>query len=118
MFCCVTKALPKLVDSLGLSYHTSKELNDFIDKELPGSPPFKSQDLIIGGEHLQFHYRDVIMCIWALFGNPEFAHDLIFAPERHYTNSSQTCHIYNEMHTGDWWWSVQVCSCFLLQIEY
>ncbi|KAH8979571.1 hypothetical protein EDB86DRAFT_2814449, partial [Lactarius hatsudake] len=46
-------------------------------------------------------------CIWTLFGNPEFAHDLVFAPERHYTDSTQTCRIYDEMYMGDWWWSVQ-----------
>jgi hypothetical protein len=33
----------------------------------------------------------------------------VFAPERHYTNEERTCRIYNEMHTGDWWWTVQVC---------
>jgi hypothetical protein len=36
--------------------------------------------------------------------------DLVFAPERHYTDPERTCCIYNEMHTGDWWWAVQVCT--------
>ncbi|KAH9049564.1 hypothetical protein EDB84DRAFT_1585594 [Lactarius hengduanensis] len=61
----------------------------------------------IGGECLEFHHRDIIHCIQTLFGNPEFACDLIFAPEHHYTNSTKTCRIYDEMHTGEWWWSVQ-----------
>lgn len=113
----MTKGLHKLVDGLALSYRTSKELNDIIDKKLPGLPQFQCQELKIGGEHLQFHYRDTIQCIRALFGNPEFACDLIFAPERHYTDSSRTCRIYNEMATGDWWWSVQVRNWILLQIE-
>lgn len=33
---------------------------------------------------------------------------MVFAPEQHYTNAEKTHRIYNEMHTGDWWWSVQV----------
>jgi hypothetical protein len=33
-----------------------------------------------------------------------------YAPERHYTDAERTCHIYNEMNTGNWWWSVQVCA--------
>ncbi|KAF8265448.1 hypothetical protein EI94DRAFT_1858251 [Lactarius quietus] len=100
--------IPGLVEKLGLSFHTSKELNDIIDNQLPSTPTFKTHDVVIGGEDLQFHYRDLIPCIRALFSNPEFAHDLICAPERHYTDSSCKHRIYNEMHTGDWWWSVQM----------
>lgn len=49
-----------------------------------------------------------MQCIQALYGDPRFADHLVFAPERHYTNHERSCRIYNEMHTGDWWWSVQV----------
>ena len=87
------------------------ELNNIIDKVLPGPrPPFQCTDLAIGGEQLQFHYCNIIPSIQALFGNPKFARELVFAPERHYTDTERTCRVYNEMHTGDWWWSVQVCS--------
>ncbi|KAN0140483.1 hypothetical protein V8E53_001692 [Lactarius tabidus] len=55
----------------------------------------ESQDLTIGEETLTFYFRDVMQCIRALYGDPEFACDLVFAPERCY------------MHTGDWWWAVQ-----------
>ncbi|KAI9429265.1 hypothetical protein H4582DRAFT_1827220 [Lactarius indigo] len=99
-------AIPEVVERLGLSYSTSNELNSIIDK-LPGPPPFKSDVLEVGGEHLQFHHRDIILCIQALFGKPEFARDLVFAPERHYADAERICRVYSEMHTGDWWWSVQ-----------
>ncbi len=98
----------KVVERLGLSYKTTNELNHIIDEELPRHPPFKTQGLVIGGEHIQLQFRDIIPCIRALYGNPEFAHEMVFAPERHYTNAEKTHHIFNEMHTGDWWWSVQV----------
>ncbi|KAI9436431.1 hypothetical protein H4582DRAFT_2112092 [Lactarius indigo] len=75
-------AIPEVIERLGLSYSTSNELNSIIDK-LPGPPPFKSDVLEVGGEHLQFHHHDIILCIQALFGKPD------------------------EMHTGDWWWSIQ-----------
>lgn len=97
-----------MVERLGLSYKTANQLNEIIDKELPGRPAFRCQELVIGGERLEFHYREVIPCIRALYGDPEFANDLVFAPERHYTNREKTCRVYSEMHTGDWWWSVQV----------
>ena len=95
------------MDRLGLSYSTSGELNKIVDT-LPGPPPFETNEFTIGGERLQFHCRNIILCVKALFGNPEFAEDLIFAPEWHYTDDQRTCRIYNELHTGDWWWSVQV----------
>ncbi|KAH9043546.1 hypothetical protein EDB83DRAFT_2227861 [Lactarius deliciosus] len=100
-------AIPELVDKLGLSYRTSMELNSIIDKTLPGRPAFQCEDLDIGGERLQFHYREIIPSIQAIFGNPEFARELVFAPERHYTDAERTCRVYNEMYTADWWWSVQ-----------
>jgi len=90
-----------------LSYSTTKELNNTIDS-LPGRPPFVCEEVIIGDEHLKFHYRDILASIRALYGNPDFQHDLIFVPEQHFTNNERTCRIYNEMYTGDWWWSVQV----------
>ncbi|KAH9066109.1 hypothetical protein EDB83DRAFT_2506349 [Lactarius deliciosus] len=100
-------AIP-LIDKLGLSYKTSAELNNLIDKALPGRPSFQCEDLVIGGETLQFHYRDIVPCIRSLFGNPEFAHELVFTPERHYTDAERTCRVYSEMHMGDWWWSIQM----------
>jgi hypothetical protein len=101
----------KVVQSLGLSYSTTRELNHVIDG-LPGRPPFLCADLTIGDEPLKFYYRDILASIRTLYGNPDFHLDLVFAPERHFTNDERTCRIYNEMHTGDWWWSVQVCKRF------
>lgn len=97
----------KVVEGLGLSYKTVQELNKKIDK-LPGRAPFVSKDMAIGGEVFTFYYWEIIPCLRALFGDPEFQHDLIFAPERHFTNEDRTHRIYSDMHTGDWWWSVQV----------
>ena len=105
-----TKPIQKVVEDLGLSYSTPKELNSVIDDSLPGRPPFKCQDLVIAGDTLQLYFRDVLQCIWTLYGDPEFARDLVYVPERHYTDCERKCRVYNEMHTGDWWWAMQVRS--------
>jgi Plavaka transposase len=104
---CLANVLSKVADKLGLSYRSAKELNDIID-ELPGRPSFVCQDLAIGGETLHFYHRDILQCIRALYGDPEFARHLAFTPERHYTDPERTCRIYSDMHTGEWWWAVQV----------
>jgi len=105
----ITKVCAKVVLKLGLSFRTVKQLNEIIDS-LPGRPSFQSKVYEIGGKEPTFYYWDIVPCLQALYSDPAFKDDLIFAPERHYTTEERTCRIYNEMHTGDWWWSVQVCS--------
>ena len=114
IYCILTNPWWKVVQSLGLSYSTTKELNDMIDS-LPGRPPFQCSEVTIGGERLKFHFRDILASIQALYGNPDFRLDLVFAPEQHFTSDERTCRIYNEMYTGDWWWSVQVRKMFSIQ---
>lgn len=47
-------------------------------------------------------------CIRALFSDPNFSQDMIFAPERHYADEDSTVRVYHDLHTGKWWWNVQV----------
>ena len=107
-FCSIADTGWKIVERLGLSYSTIQELNALID-QLPGRPPFVWKDIVIGGENLRFYYQEIVPSLRALYGDSEFQHDLVFSPERHFTDAERKCCIYNDMHTGDWWWSVQVC---------
>ena len=93
---------------LGISYNTVNELNEFIDHMLPGCLPFRRKELVIGQERLEFYCRDILGCIHSLFGDPQYAHDLAFAPERHYMSHERKSRLYHEMYTCDWWWMVQV----------
>ena len=47
---CVTNTSPQVANKLGLSFSSTKELNDIVDKALPGRPPFETRELAIGGE--------------------------------------------------------------------
>jgi Plavaka transposase len=104
---------PQVVNKLGLSYTTTKELNHIIDNALPGRPAFEYRELNIGGETLELYFRDILSCIRSIYGDPELAQDLIVAPERHYIDIERKDRIYSEMHTGDWWWAVQVRNTIL-----
>jgi hypothetical protein len=108
----------KVVETLGLSYHTTRELNEIIDNNLPGHPSFQCKELTIGNEQLQFYCRDILECIRTLYGNPEFTSEMVFSPERYYTSHERTSRIYNEMHTCDWWWEMQVCHLTLNETRY
>jgi hypothetical protein len=103
-----TYTLYKVVEKLELSYHNVRELNKIIDEELPGRPMFRCEAVEIDGQILELHYREIIPCIRSLYGDPELVNDLIFAPERHYTDAGRTSRVFSEIHTGNWWWSVQV----------
>ncbi|KDQ49877.1 hypothetical protein JAAARDRAFT_142786 [Jaapia argillacea MUCL 33604] len=93
---------------LGLSYKNSRELNKIVDEQLPGRPHFKREEIVIAGETFDVYFRDVIECVKALWGEPDFSPVLVFSPERHYLDEDKTDRLYHDMHTGKWWWSTQV----------
>jgi len=67
---------------------------------------------MVGGEVCEVFFRDVVACVRALFGDPDFASHLAFAPEKHYTDETRSTRMYHDMQTGRWWWSTQVRACF------
>lgn len=104
----VTDLCLQVSKHLDLSYKNSRELNVIIDKQLPGRPMFRHEQIIVAGEAFDIYYRDVLECIKALYGDPDFADNLVFALERHYTNDNEMVRLYSDMHTGKWWWNTQV----------
>lgn len=64
----------------------------------------------MAGEVFEIFYRDVLQCIRALYGDPEFNGLLVFVPEKHYADAGHTARVYFDVHSGDWWWETQV-SC-------
>ncbi|KAJ6611148.1 hypothetical protein B0H10DRAFT_1953313 [Mycena sp. CBHHK59/15] len=97
-----------VTERLGLSYKNTRELNDIIDKKLPGCPKFKRKEIIVAGEAYNVYFCDILECVKALFGDPEFAAHLKVAPERHYADKDETIRLYHDMHTGKWWWATQL----------
>lgn len=95
-------------ESLGLSYSNSRELNTIIDK-LPGRPEFVKSEITVDGEKFDVYHRDILECIKSLIGDPEFADKLKLVPERHFSDKDHQNRVYGDIHTGKWWWKVQVC---------
>jgi len=97
----------KVCESLGLSYTNSEQLNKIVDK-LPRRPKFKRREIVVDGESFEIYSRDIVECLKALFGDPEFLPYLVFEPERHYADEDKTIRMVHDMHTGKWWWDTQV----------
>ena len=83
-------------------------MNKIIYAKLPGRPQFKRHEIVQSGEVLEFYSRSIIECLRALWGDPDFADDLIVEPERLYADEDMGIRIYHEMNTGKWWWDTQV----------
>ncbi|KAH8100148.1 hypothetical protein BXZ70DRAFT_894126 [Cristinia sonorae] len=95
-------------EDLGISFSNSRELNKIIDKQLPsGRPQFRCKEVTACGEAFDVYYRDPLECVKALYGDPNFAADLVFKPERHYADADQTIRMYHELFSGKWWWQTQ-----------
>ncbi|KAG2349791.1 hypothetical protein BDR05DRAFT_972736 [Suillus weaverae] len=94
-------AIDSVAESLGLSFKNTKELNAIIDHELPtGCLKFKHKQIIVTREAFNVYYHDVIKCVKALYGDPNFAEHLTFALEQHYADEDQTTCLFHDMHTG------------------
>ena len=104
-------------ESLGLSFKTSKELNTIVDK-LPGRPKFKKSEVTVAGEVFDVWHRDILECIQTLIGDPEFAGQLKLVPERHYTDKDHLNRVYSDVHTGKWWWKIQVGWVLVLSVTH
>ncbi|KAI0309880.1 hypothetical protein OF83DRAFT_1179120 [Amylostereum chailletii] len=98
--------IDELADKLNLAYQNSKQLNTLVDA-LPSRPMFHRHEVTVDGESYDVYLRDILECVRALYSSPDFAGELIFVPERHYTDPEKTVHMYSDMHTGRWWWNVQ-----------
>ena len=59
-------------------------------------------------EEHELWVRDPVECIRELIGNPAFREYMAYAPEKTYTDKYGWNRRYNEMWTGDWWWTTQV----------
>ncbi|TFY73786.1 hypothetical protein EWM64_g10226, partial [Hericium alpestre] len=105
--------IPGFRETLELSYNDSRSLNQTID-QLPRSAPWQTAPIEVSHESCgpistDFFFRDALESIKTIYGNPAFTKYMAFAPEKQYSNVAKdpTDCIYNEMHTGDWWWSTQ-----------
>ena len=99
---------------MGLQYRNNRQLNILMDQLLPWRVRFTRRSYALGGEKLDMYMRNSLDVLKDLYGRPDFARDLIFAPEKHYlvvdgpNGSLKKRRTYHDMHTGTWWWGKQV----------
>jgi hypothetical protein len=94
-------SLLKKIDSLpekpGWTCKTVKVIGDVIGAD--GRPATKC---------IELWFQDPLECVQGLIGNLTFQENLSYAPQKVFTAGSGTTRIYDEVWTGDWWWTMQV----------
>jgi hypothetical protein len=68
-----------------------------VEQETIGLPP----------STYQIRYRNIKSVLEFLMGHEPFEHHLSYAPVRQFSSTGSDNRIYDEMHTGDWWWRTQ-----------
>ena len=54
-----------------------------------------------------YYWRDPVMVVEDLLQNPTYWDDFIYTASRSFRKSGER--IYRALHTGNWWWKLQVC---------
>lgn len=103
--------LPQVAEKLGLSFKTTKKLNQIIDHELAPAPDWHTLSFPMEGirGEIEVLYRDPMDVLQDIYGSPTYCEQMLFAPERHWEDDDRKVRVYNEMNTGNWWWDMQVC---------
>ncbi|KAG8919803.1 hypothetical protein FRC02_001369 [Tulasnella sp. 418] len=80
-----------------------------IDHHLPKVASWLKLMVKLDGDDDEYtiFYCNPLECIKALYGNPAFTDKMAFAPEKQWSDEEKTSRLYNEMHTGNWWWETQ-----------
>lgn len=92
-----------------MQFRNSKQLNHIIDQELPPRPEFVRRTYKLGGEKHEMYMRDSLEVLKELYGRPDLANDMVFAPEKHYVRKGEgEQRTISDMHTARWWWQMQV----------
>ena len=55
-----------------------------------------------------FFYRNIVDCVRYLIGQIAYKDSMVYSPVKEY--DSEGARVYTEMHTGQWWWEMQVSS--------
>ncbi|QRV89045.1 hypothetical protein RhiJN_17063 [Ceratobasidium sp. AG-Ba] len=92
----------------------NKRLLGDINK-LPHGPDWTVYDINLNeaaqrAQHKHSSYlfkRSLLATFQDLMANPEHKDFMCYAPRRDWTAEDQTCRVYGEMCSGDWWWEMQ-----------
>jgi hypothetical protein len=100
------------VDKLGLSFKDTRTLHQKVDNLPARAGPWKEKVLQFpdqSQEQFLVRFRDPLEAVKALLGDPTLAKDIVYKPRHIFAQDEEgKRRVYNEMWSGDWWWSLQV----------
>lgn len=98
------------------SAHTLGKKIDKIDPDGIGKHWIMSTiDYDAGSSETPYYWRDPVQVVKDLLQNPSYQNDLIYTPCKLTGKFGER--IYGELHTGDWWWKLQVRTTIGMKIS-
>lgn len=104
-------SIPGVVERLGLSFKTVREIHEKVDNLPPKGGEWKAKVLKFADrpdEEFVVRFRDPIEVIKSLWRDPSLVHDFVYRPSKVFMDSTKESQVFSEMWTGKWWWEVQV----------
>ena len=99
----------RICSSLKSNYHLRQKI-DCMEDGLGHGSWRKSELPVAWNEqhpgHIVFWHRDLISCAKWILRQPAYKEHLVYTPVRSFNIAGHR--VYDEMHTGDWWWDAQV----------
>lgn len=98
-------------EKLGLSYHNVRALHSKVDTLPLRSGEWLEAELTFRDrpdETFTLRHRHIVEAIQSLWGNPGLLDELVFRPMKMFTDNTESCSMYNELWTSQWWWTLQV----------
>ncbi|KAJ7697259.1 hypothetical protein B0H17DRAFT_1197650 [Mycena rosella] len=103
-------------EGINPAFHNNRAFLQRIDT-LPEGPKWECHPFKLMGDELdadakpkievlEMWCRDPVECVKELLGNPAFTAQC-YEPYRVFKNADHTNREYNEMWTGNWWWTIQ-----------
>lgn len=104
------------MERLGLSFHNVDSLHEKLDRnvaERAGSwnitkLVFEGNEASEDADIFTIRHRDPVEAIKSLWRNPELSPQMVFSPQKVFSDRSQKNRIFSEMWTGKWWNAMQV----------
>jgi hypothetical protein len=95
--------------SLKSNYHLRQKIDRMEDGLGHGSWKKSKLSMAWNEQHpdpIVFWHRDLIGCAKWILRQQAYKEHLVYAPVRSFNTAGHR--VYDEMHTGDWWWDMQV----------
>ena len=99
------------------SAYTFSKLLDDLDPDLNIHSWKPKAVEYVGTGLVEFRYCGIEAMIRSIFKQPSHEPYMVYKPIKEYDGPDKRYRLFSGLHTGDWWWRMQVCSFLLVDFQ-